>query len=148
MKRYIKSLALLLFTLILTACQSEPEIETTHYELNAEGITIDISITHLGEVLHNYTAHTTLPFTEETRNDLETIVKQSKTRYSNYEGVSFTSDFFDDYVVTTQSLNFAEMNIEELGNDPTFADFASGTITFSELEKAFKTQGFQEVESE
>lgn len=145
MKRTLQSLVLISIFLMLAACQSEPEVETKHYELNADGIAIQVAVTHLGESLQVYTAETALPFTAETYEELEDIVKQSETRYADYQGVTFTSEFFDDHVVTRQSLNFDKMNVDELTNDPTFSDFANGTITFSQLEDAFKKQGFKEV---
>lgn len=145
MKRIIQSLVLISISLMVIACQNEPEVETKHYELSSDGIVIQVAITHQGERLQIYTAETTLPFTEDTREELETIVTQSETRYKDYQGVIFTSEFFEDRVVTSQSLNFEQMNAAELVNDPTFSDFAKGTITFSQLEEAFKKQGFKEV---
>lgn len=148
MKRPVHYLILILLPLLLSACQNEPEVETKHYKLDAEGIVINVSVTHQDDVLQLYTAETSLPFTEGTREELETIVNQSEARYADYKGVTFTSEIMDHVIVTTQSLNFSEMDAEELVNDPTFADFASGSVTFSELENAFKTQGFKEIESE
>ena len=145
MKRIIQSLILISISLMVVACQNEPEVETEYYELSSDGIVIQVAITHLAENLQVYTAETTLPFTEDTREDLENIVTQSETRYADYQGVTFTSEFFEDHVVTSQSLNFDQMNANELVNDPTFSDFAKGTITFSQLEEAFKKQGFKEV---
>lgn len=121
------------------------QLKESHYLLEQDTITVNLTIEHQNNKLVTYTAITDIEFSEDARDEMVASAEATVEQFSGYSGVTMASEIVDNHMITTQTLVFDEMVASELADEPNLANFTNGVLSFGQLEQALFQQGFQPV---
>lgn len=145
MKKIVYLLLTILTVAGLYAMWSSRQLKESHYILEQETITVELAIEHQANKLITYTAVTNIQFEEEQHDEMVQFAQAAEEQFEGFSGVTMETDVQDNTVITTQQLVFADMNAQELADEPNLANFTNGVISFGQLEQALFQQGFKTV---
>lgn len=145
MKKIVYLLLTILTVAGLYAMWSSRQLKESHYILEQETITVELAIEHQANKLITYTAVTNIQFEEEQHDEMVKFAQAAEEQFEGFSGVTMETDVQDNTVITTQQLVFADMNAQELADEPNLANFTNGVISFGQLEQALFQQGFKTV---
>lgn len=145
MKKIVYLLLTILTAAGLYAMWSSRQLKESHYILEQETITVELAIEHQANKLITYTAVTNIQFEEEQHDEMVKFAQAAEEQFEGFSGVTMETDVQDNTVITTQQLVFADMNAQELADEPNLANFTNGVISFGQLEQALFQQGFKTV---
>lgn len=119
------------------------QLKKSHYLLEQDMLTVNLTIEHQNNKLVTYTAITDIEFSEDARDEMLASAEATVDQFSGYSGVTMSSEIEDNHMITTQTLIFDEMVASELADEPNLANFTNGVLSFGQLEQALFQQGFQ-----
>lgn len=146
MKKTIYLLLTILTVAGLYTLWNSRQLKESHYILEQEMITVELTIAHQANQLIHYKAVTNIQFKDEQSDDMQEFAQATENQFEGFSGVTMETEVLDNNVITTQQLVFSEMNAQELANEPNLANFTNGVISFGQLEQALYQQGFKAVQ--
>ena len=110
------------------------QLKESHYLLEQDMLTVNLTIEHQNNKLVTYTAITDIEFSEDARDEMLASAEATVDQFSGYSGVTMSSEIEDNHMITTQTLIFDEMVASELADEPNLANFTNGVLSFGQLE--------------
>ena len=150
MKKTTRFIAILILTLLLTACNNGTE-STRTFELEENGVITTVEYTFEGDKVTKQTAENIIPYDSvgiNSKEEAQEIFAPMSEEFQNFDGLTHKMEYDNSKAIESLIINYEVVNFEEIQHLPGMnfdEDVKTEGVSMKKSAEFLESQGFTEI---